>query len=128
MGFDSYIKTGSKFILETGYSIEDVETKTISLLKDHPDINAIIFVEDYIAMIGIHAIISSGRKVPEDIAAIGINNSRYSAIYNPPITTLDNMLYDTSITTVRNLLMVLNGEHASKKMIIGTYVVERSST
>lgn len=128
MGFDSYIKTGSKFILETGDSIEDVETKTISLLKDHPEINAIIFVEDYIAMIGIHAIISSGRKVPEDIAAIGINNSRYSAIYNPPITTLDNMLYDTSITTVRNLLMVLNGEHASKKMIIGTYVVERSST
>ncbi len=127
LGFDSY-SNGSKYILETGDSSEDIEEKTLRLLDEHPDINAIIFVEDYIAMIGMHAIISSGRHIPEDISVIGINNSRYAAIYNPPLTTLDNMLYDTSITTVRNLLMVLNGEHASKKMIIGTYVKERQST
>ena len=57
-----------------------------------------------------------------------MNNSRYAQISNPALTSIDNMLYDTSLIAVRNLLEVLKGERVNHKMSIGSEVVERSST
>ena len=57
-----------------------------------------------------------------------MNNSRYAGISNPTLTSIDNMLYDTSLIAVRNLLDVLNGERVNHRMSIGSELVERSST
>ena len=69
-----------------------------------------------------------GVRVPEEVAVVGMNNSRYAQLSNPALTSIDNMLYDTSLIAVRNLLEVLKGERVNHKMSIGSEVVERAST
>ena len=112
----------------TESTMEAVTIATEKVLNENPEVDAIIYSEDFPALVGIHCISAMGRRIPEDIAIVGINNSRYSQVSVPSLTSLDNMLYDTSLTAVRNILQVLAGEHVSKKMIICSRVVERSST
>ncbi|MBQ0072309.1 MAG: LacI family DNA-binding transcriptional regulator [Spirochaetales bacterium] len=112
----------------TDRNVEVVFEVTGNVLKEHPEVDAIIFAEDYLALAGMHYLSSIGKRVPEDIAIMGINNSRYGQISIPSLTTLDNMLFDTSLNAVRNILQVLGGEYVTKKMVLCPRIVERSST
>ena len=113
--------------VESG-EIKDIELATRDVMKRNPETDAIIYSEDYIALGGLHALYELGIKVPEQVAVMGINNSRYADISNPSLTSIDNMLYDTSLIAVRNLLDVLKGERVNHRMSIGSEIVERSST
>lgn len=108
--------------------IMDFEKTTLQLLKTCPETDAIIFSEDFIALAGLHALFNMGIKVPDQVAVVGLNNSRYAQISNPSLTSIDNMLYDTSLIAVRNVLEVLRGGHVNRRMSIGSDIVERSST
>ena len=98
------------------------------MISQHPEIDAIIYSEDRLAMIGLRTLADLGKKVPDDIAVIGINNSDYAKLSIPTLTSLDNMLYDVSMTAARNILALLSGQRISKRMLICTEVVERQST
>ena len=130
-------KAGVKLYLDNGRpdfvevesgSIGDIEQATCNVLKTRPKTDAILYSEDFIALAGLHALYELGVKVPEQVAVVGMNNSRYAGISNPTLTSIDNMLYDTSLIAVRNLLDVLNGERVNHRMSIGSELVERSST
>ena len=130
-------KAGVKLYLDNGRpdfvevesgSIGDIEQATCNVLKTRPKTDAILYSEDFIALAGLHALYELGVKVPEQVAVLGMNNSRYAGISNPTLTSIDTMLYDTSLIAVRNLLDVLNGERVNHRMSIGSELVERSST
>ena len=108
--------------------VSDYMETTRQLMKAKPKTDAIIFSEDYIAIAGLHVLYELGIPVPGQVAVVGMNNSRYAQISNPALTSIDNMLYDTSLIAVRNLLDVLNGERVNHRMSIGSELVERSST
>ena len=128
-GFKLYVTGGSPEVVEIQSSeVSDYVEATCQRMKTKPMTDAIIFSEDYIAMAGLHALYELGISVPEQVAVMGMNNSRYAQISNPALTSIDNMLYDTSLVAVRNLLEVLKGERVNHRMSIGTAIVERSST
>ena len=127
-GFKAYLPEGIMHIVETGDTIEEICDITHKTIEDNPGIDGIIFSEDYVSTVGLHALAEMGIDVPGQIAVVGINNSRYAIISNPPLTSLDNMLYDTCLLAVRNLLVVLNGDSANRKITLGTKIVERKST
>ncbi len=127
-GIRHYCPESEPVIRETGNTAREIYEATSHLLDTYPDLDGIIFSEDRLAMIGLRALEDRGRKVPKDIAVIGINNSEYAEVSIPTLTSLDNMLYDLSMNAVRNVLTLLEGKRVSKKMIIGTEIVERQST
>ena len=128
-GFKLYVKGGSSEVIEIQSSeVSDYMEATRQLMKAKPKTDAIIYSEDYIAMAGLHVLYEMGISVPGQVAVVGMNNSRYAQISNPALTSIDNMLYDTSLVAVRNLLEVLKGERVNHRMSIGTNIVERSST
>ena len=59
---------------------------------------------------------------------IGINNSFYAELFTPQLTSLDNMLYDQSLTVVRTLLDLLTGNHVNRQVMICSEIVERETT
>ena len=99
-----------------------------TFIQKNPKIDGIIFSEDFIAVVSLRLFSDLGIKVPEQIQVIGINNSRFAEIGIPPVTSLDNKLYDTSITAVRTVLALLNGETAAKKVSLFSEIIERKST
>ncbi len=113
---------------ESGNQVPEIIQSTKDMMSQHPEIDAIIYSEDKLAMVGLRTLADLGKKVPDDIAVIGINNSDYAKLSIPTLTSLDNMLYDVSMTAARNILALLSGQRISKKMLICTEVVERQST
>lgn len=111
-----------------GRSVQEGKDATLRLLQERPETDAIIYTEDVLASGGLHAISELGLRVPEQISVIGINNSTYAQAVTPPLTSLDNMIFDLGITIARNLTALLNGEHVSSKITIGTRLVVRDST
>ena len=128
-GYKLYVKGGTCEVIEIQSSeVSDYVEATRQLMKAKPKTDAIIYSEDYIAIAGLHALYELGIQVPKQVSVVGMNNSRYAQISNPALTSIDNMLYDTSLIAVRNLLEVLKGERVNRRMSIGTNIVERSST
>ena len=128
-GLKLYVEGGSSEVIEVkSGEVTDFEETTRQVMRSKPDTDAIIYSEDFIAIAGLHALYELGINVPGQVAVVGMNNSRYAQVSNPALTSIDNMLYDTSLIAVRNLLEVLKGERVNHKMSIGSEVVERSST
>ena len=111
-----------------GDDVSDILNSTKELMKRKPKTDAIIFADDYIALAGLHALVDLKVSIPNQVAIIGLNNSRYAEISNPSLTSIDNMLYDTSLIAVRNLLEVLKGGRVNHHITIRTVIVERNTT
>ncbi|MDD4011899.1 MAG: substrate-binding domain-containing protein, partial [Sphaerochaetaceae bacterium] len=123
-----FFKNEEQLICIAGDGPQDIYDATISTIKLHPSTDAIIYSEDFLALCGLQALHDMGMEVPGSIAVVGVNNSRYAKISIPPLTSLDIMIYDTSLTAVRNLVSIFNGEHVNKKMLICSEIVQRKST
>ena len=132
-GFESgvrrFVRDGSSLAVEIGSGeIADIEKATVDIMRKNPKTDAFICSEDFIAIACMHALHGLKIAIPEQVAVVGMNNSRYAQISEPSLTSIDNMLYDTSLIAVRNLLAVLDGERVNRRMSIGFELVERSST
>lgn len=128
-GYKLYVNKGSSEVIEVeSGEIADIEKVTRDVMKRKPETDAIVYSEDFVAIAGMHALHGMGIRIPQDVAVVGMNNSKYAQICEPDLTSVDNMLYDTSLVAVRNLIEVLKGERVNRKMSIGSELVERSST
>ena len=58
------------------------------MLKNHPEVTAVICTNDLMAMGAIKEIKKHGLRVPEDISVIGVDDIKASATFNPPLTTI----------------------------------------
>ncbi len=126
-GMAAFYPGESALTVLTGESDDDIYEHTLELLKRKPRVDAIIYADDMMALVGLHAISEHGYTVPDQVSVIGINNSRLARISVPPLTSLDNMLYDLSMTACRNLCALLQGERVSRKMMLYSEIVERAS-
>ena len=126
-GVNDFMNT-DYYIADCSNDTEKKEITSLELITKYPEIDSIVYAEDILALIGIKALTEKGIAIPDQIAIIGMNNSYISKFSIPSLTTIDNALYDLSITATKNLLAVLNGERVNRKMIICTEVIEREST
>lgn len=114
--------------LEVNHGAEPTIAALREMLAEQRDVDGIVFSDDNMAVAGLRLLADLGRRVPEDVQVIGINNAPFSSLTIPSLTSLDNMLYDVSMTAVRHVLALLLGQRVSKKMFISTEVVIRAST
>ncbi len=108
--------------MEAGYE------SACRILRDHPDVEGIVYSVDLTAVGGIRALIDMGKKVPEEVAVTGVDNTVYGEISRPKLTTLDNRLVELSSMAAEILWAAMHGEERTNKIMILTSVVEREST
>ncbi len=127
-GVARYLPGAPPIVIEAGMDTEEIYSATQRLMSEHPEVQGMIFSEDLLAIIGIRALKEMGLRVPEDVAVIGINNSRYTEVCTPTLTSLDTMLFDLSLTMAKDIFGVLQGEHINRRAMIYSEIVERAST
>ncbi len=127
-GMARYVEGVEPLVFETGKGVELMKESISYFVKEHPEVDAYIFSEDFMGMIALQIFSQMGIKVPDQISVIGINNSNFSKVSIPPMTTLDTKLYDTCLIAVHCLMDAINGEHVSKMISIFTEIVERETT
>ncbi len=115
-------------IIETAEDVEGIYEAVSSFIEKNSNTDGIIFSEDFLAVASMRVWSEKGKRVGDDISLIGINNSRFALISVPPLTSLDNKLYEMSITAVKTILALLRGESVQKKVVLVSQIVERETT
>lgn len=133
-GFSEALKAADKFAVpniiwfEGNDEWESSYQTTVRLMKEHPETDGIIYTTDFVASAGIRALMDLGIRIPQQVSVIGVDNSIYSKISYPKMTSLDNKMQILSITCSDLLIKVLNGEQVPNKMMIFSNIVERETT
>ena len=73
------------------------------LLAQSPDVDAIFAHNDQMALGALSALADLGRRVPDDIALAGFDNTPESAFFQPPLTTIATNMIDVGRTAVLEL-------------------------
>jgi DNA-binding LacI/PurR family transcriptional regulator len=99
------------------------------LLEAVPAVDGVFAASDLMASGAIQALRESGRRVPEDVAVVGFDDSAIAATTEPPLTSVRQPIEELGREMVRLLL-----EHASnpgsvpRKVILATQLVRRRSS
>ena len=76
------------WVVNGDLTIDGAIRATRSLLNhDHPP-SAIFCTTDEMAIGCLHAVKTSGLRVPEDVSVMGFDDTRYAAVSDPPLTTI----------------------------------------
>ena len=88
---------------------------TLRLLQQRPDLDAIVAACDMTATGAIQALVATGRRVPDDVAVVGFDDSVLAALTTPPLTSVRQPVEEMTTLAVRDLLQgrVHDGWHQS---------------
>ncbi|MFJ2092903.1 LacI family DNA-binding transcriptional regulator [Streptomyces sp. NPDC087901] len=75
-------------IAEGQFTQESGEAAMERLLVEHPDLDAVFAANDLMAMGACHVLREHGKRVPEDVAVIGFDDSSAASACRPPLTTV----------------------------------------
>lgn len=119
-------------IIYPGYfAREEAEKSTQKLLQEHPEVTAIFYSSDMMAIGGLKAVKKEGLKVPEDISIIGVDGIEMAALMDPPLTTMAQPTYEMGYQGMEKLIKKLEGEidaYHSEDIIFKTELIKREST
>jgi DNA-binding LacI/PurR family transcriptional regulator len=97
------------------------------LLVQAPDLDAVFVASDLMAAGALSALHRSGRRVPEDVAVGGFDDSSIATASHPHLTTIRQPYPRISAEMVRLLLGLIEGESPSA-VIVPTELIVRDST
>lgn len=96
------------------------------LLDRNPDLEAIVFANDQMAIGGYNAIKARGLEIGKDILVTGYDNAPISTVLNPLLTTVHNGIMDMGYQAVREAInLVTTG--STQTSILNSSLIVRSS-
>jgi DNA-binding LacI/PurR family transcriptional regulator len=97
------------------------------LLERHPDIDGIFAASDLMALGTLDALRATGRRVPDDVALVGFDDSELAADSDPPLTTVRQPIEALGAEMGRLLLDQLGGASPRGVTLETELVVRRSA-
>lgn len=83
---------------EAGYEL------TVRLLDEHPDVDALFVACDLMATGVLQALAATGRRVPDDVAVVGFDDSVIAACTVPPLSSVHQPVEAMAAAATRALL------------------------
>ncbi|MCL4264650.1 MAG: LacI family transcriptional regulator [Anaerolineae bacterium] len=102
-------------------------TAVTHLLHSQPTIDAIFAADDESARGALAAIRQSGRRMPQDIALAGFDDSLLSQYLNPPLTTVRAPIEAAGRAATAQLIQLIHTGHADPLTLLPTELVIRES-
>ncbi|GAA2118329.1 LacI family DNA-binding transcriptional regulator [Streptomyces synnematoformans] len=115
-----------RLIANGDYSRASGEAAAERLLAEAPDLDAVFVASDLMAQGVLAALQRAGRRVPEDVAVGGFDDSPAALATQPPMTTIRQPWGRISAEMVRVLLAQIGGEDPAA-VILPTELVHRAS-
>ncbi|MFB8085112.1 LacI family DNA-binding transcriptional regulator [Streptomyces sp. NPDC055992] len=115
-------------IAEGRFTQESGETAMERLLAEHPDLDGVFAANDLMATGACHVLRERGRRVPEDVAVIGFDDSSAALACRPPLTTVRQPVEAMAAEMARLLIERLaKPEGAATSVIFEPSLVVRDS-
>ncbi len=106
-----------RYLLEIPYHLRDTSAiSTIqTFLKTQPEIEAICFATNYLAVRGLEAIQRQGLVIPKDIAVVAFDDIELFKLYSPGITSVAQPMEEISNSLINMLLSQLQSTQPTSK-------------
>jgi DNA-binding LacI/PurR family transcriptional regulator len=98
-----------------------------TLLEQHPDVDGIFAASDLMALGVLDVLRAAGRRVPDDVAVIGFDDSDLAADADPPLTTVRQPIDELGAEMVQLLLAQVDRAAPARGVTLATELVVRSS-
>ncbi len=110
--------------------IFETEALINSLIAEQKEIDGIFATSDQFALGAVYALNNAGVSIPGKVKVASYDNSLYSTICRPAITSVDQNLHLMATTACEKLLTLINSDQkkSNEVIIIPSYLVEREST
>lgn len=96
------------------------------LVEKHPEIEALVFANDRMALGGYRAFEKMGIHVGDDILVVGFDNSVFAPTLNPPLSTVEANASELSYQAVYNARHFLETQKM-ENMEVKTHFIKRAS-
>lgn len=100
---------------------------TKEMMVRYPDLDAIVYSSDILAVGGVHVLNDMGINIPGHIAVIGFNNSSCAIDCYPQLTSIDNRIADSGTIAARMMVDILNKQEVENKMLKCGLVIRKST-
>lgn len=109
-------------------SVHQVCEKLLRLEREGLSFDAVLASEDILSVGALKYARAAGRRVPEDLAIVGYNNSNLCLCTEPELTSVDNKLAVICAHIVTTMMGVLEGKEMPQKTVFTGELVKRGST
>ncbi|WP_204009296.1 LacI family DNA-binding transcriptional regulator [Virgisporangium aurantiacum] len=109
------------------FSRESGAAAMFQLLADAPDVDAVFVASDLMANGALQALRRSGRRVPDDVAVIGFDDTAAAWYAEPALTTVRQPIRDIGRTMARQVLRLAGGDTIEPSVVLETELVVRES-
>ncbi|WP_405901102.1 LacI family transcriptional regulator [Streptomyces sp. NBC_00727] len=127
---DTMAREGHPYIAiaEGRFTQASGETAMERLLAEHPDLDGVFAANDLMATGACHVLRDRGKRVPEDVAVIGFDDSSAALACRPPLTTVRQPVEAMAAEMARLLIERLGKpEGAATSVIFEPSLVVRDS-
>src|SRR6478672_10700240 len=100
----------------------------LALIDEHPDLDALFVASDLMASGALLALDERGLRVPDDVAIVGFDNSKYATRGKVGLTTVAQPAQEMGVVMADTLLRLLAGETPPRVTTLDTHLVVRDST
>jgi DNA-binding LacI/PurR family transcriptional regulator len=117
-------------LVETGDFTEEGGAAAMArlLARPGPPVDAVFAASDLMAAGALRALRAAGRRVPEDVAVVGFEDSAVARYAQPPLTTVRQPIEEMGRQATRMLLAKIAGETGGMHLILDVDLVVRAST
>ena len=112
----------------SGDSAEESADSTEHLISEYPELDAIIYAVDLLCVGGARRLLDLGKSIPKDIALIGTDNSPFSILANPRLSTIDTKLFELSSACSDILEKAIENPSYTEHVVIRPSLVLRETT
>ncbi|HEX7590944.1 MAG TPA: LacI family DNA-binding transcriptional regulator [Candidatus Limnocylindrales bacterium] len=99
------------------------------LLLNHPDVDAVFAASDLMASAAMRVLHQSRKRIPEDVAVIGFDDSPDAWVTRPPLSSVRQPIEEMGHEAVNVLMRTLaEPDEAPRQVIFATELVIRDST
>ncbi len=110
-----------------GFNRERAYSAVESLLNDKVEFDAIFCCDDESAMGAMAALNQLGKRIPEDVAVVGFDDTYLSQYLNPALTTVHAPIEAVGRKAMTQLVQLIRGQRADPLVLLPTELVIRRS-
>jgi DNA-binding LacI/PurR family transcriptional regulator len=126
---DTELTADPALVATADFSREGGAAAMRALLERRPDIDGVFAASDLMAAGALMALRESGRRVPDDVAVVGYDDSQIAATTDPPLTSVSQPIEEMGVEMTR--LLADNAARPTstpRHVILATQLIERAST
>jgi DNA-binding LacI/PurR family transcriptional regulator len=98
------------------------------MLEQEPHVDAVFCASDLMAVGAMDALAASGRRIPDDVAVVGYDDSDLARYTVPPLTTVRQPTEELGRELVRLLLALVRGDDGPRQVLLPTQLIVRQSS